>query len=463
MPPALDSTSKAQVAELPLLTGAQAKDAGISLTPSNLRAWGTKSALSLIDQGFTSAAGFGVNVFLARFLPPEAYGAFAVAFGAFLFLSGFHNVLLLEPLSVLGPARYAGKLPPYFRTQIVVHTVLVGALSAAALLFGLALWRISPHSPLVGAVIGGGIALPFLLLQWLVRRMCYVVQRPSVAVLGSGFYFLFVICGLVVLQGLSRLGSCSAFLLMGLGSLVAAAMLAWQLDIFSRASMAEPRAAWRLTLKENWTYGRWLVGSIVLFSVSSQIQMFLAAGALGLGAAGVLRAMQIPALAMTQVVTAAGLLVLPTLSYEFGRGATARIRHKAMIVSVGLFTLALCFAGLLALESGKVEHLLFGSKYESFAWLMPVLALIPAVNGMSMGYSMALRASQQPRFDLISNLFAAPAAVVSAFVFMRVWGLGGAAASMLLSYAVLSTVTIIFFRKHSHKQEATSEVVEILQ
>ncbi|HEX8871978.1 MAG TPA: WecB/TagA/CpsF family glycosyltransferase, partial [Candidatus Acidoferrum sp.] len=120
---------------------------------------------------------------------------FAVAFAGFLFVSGFHNVLLLEPMSVMGPSRYAGNLPAYFRAQIVVHMLLVGALSAALLLAGAVLWRVVPGNPLAGAVVGGGLALPFLLLAWLARRMCYVVQRPALAMEGSAVYVGLVLVG----------------------------------------------------------------------------------------------------------------------------------------------------------------------------------------------------------------------------------------------------------------------------
>src|SRR5712692_6010687 len=181
------------------------------LTPARLREWGWRSALSLVDQGLTSGAGFGVNLLLARWMLPKAYGAFAVAFAGFLFVSGFHNVLLLEPLTVLGPSRHTEKLLAYFRAQITVHGLLVGGLSAAVLLAGVILWLVSPDSPLVGAVVGAGLALPFLLLAWLARRMCYVVQQPSAAVLGSGFYLLIVAAGLFVLAHYGWLGSLSAF------------------------------------------------------------------------------------------------------------------------------------------------------------------------------------------------------------------------------------------------------------
>jgi O-antigen/teichoic acid export membrane protein len=408
---------------------------GALLTPAKLRVWGWRSVISLVDQGLTSGAGFAVNLLLARWMAPEVYGAFAVAFAGFLFVAGFYNVLLLEPMSVMGPARYTGKLPGYFRSQIGVHAVLVGALSGVSLLGGLVLWNVVPGSPLVGAVMGGGLALPFLLLAWLARRMCYVMQRPALAIQGSAFYLGFVGAGLFALAHFGRLGSFTAFLLMGWGSVLASCLLLWRLGLLKRRSAAEPVVSWRSVLRENWTYGRWLVGSTVLSSISSQTQMFLVAGMLGLGAAGILRAMQLPSLVMTQVVFAAGLVVLPAFSYDFGKGLTERLRHKVMLVSLGLVGAALVFAALLALFAGRTEHLLFGGRYAAYAHLMPVLALVPAAIGFSTGYSMAMRASQKPSFDLVANAIAAPVGVVSAIFFVRRWGIAGAAASMAVGFA----------------------------
>ena len=50
---------------------------------SQVRVWGVRSGLSLVDQGLTSGAGFAVNILLARWMPAEVYGAFAVTFAAY--------------------------------------------------------------------------------------------------------------------------------------------------------------------------------------------------------------------------------------------------------------------------------------------------------------------------------------------------------------------------------------------
>ena len=102
---------------------------GFEVTRERLRFWGIRSGLSVLDQGLTSGASFLLNLFLARWLTSEAYGAFAVAFATLLFLSGYHNVLLLEPMTVLGPARYSAEMTGYFFAQLKLNTIVVALLS----------------------------------------------------------------------------------------------------------------------------------------------------------------------------------------------------------------------------------------------------------------------------------------------------------------------------------------------
>ena len=421
---------------------------GLQVTASKLRRWGVQSALAILDQGLTAAAGFGVNLVLARWLTSESYGAFAVAFAGYLFVSGFHNVLLLEPLSVLGPARHANSLPRYFKAQIKVHVILVGVLAFVVLLAGIVTQRLAPGNPLIAALIASALAVPLMLLLWLVRRICYVLKRPSVAVLGSVTYLVLVSAFLGLAWVLGKVTPFLAFLLMGFASLGSSALLLWRLNLRSKGSARLYR--WRVVLKENWTYGRWLVGSAFLYAATSQLQMVLAAVLLGLGAAGVLRAMQIPSLVMTQVITATGLLVLPVFSYDFGRGQIQRLRKRAVIVSAVLVVATIAFVLVLASFAGPLERILFAGKYSTYAWLMPILALVPVLNGFATGYSVALRASQKPQCDLIANLVAAPVGLISAVLLMRFWGLAGAATSMVLGFLALSATTFVCFRWHRH-------------
>jgi len=421
--------------------------AGAELTRERVRFWGIRSGLSVLDQGLTSGAGFLLNLFLARWLTSDGYGAFAVGFATVLFLFGFHTALLLEPMSVMGPATYSAQMVEYFLTHLKLHTVLVIILSATLFLTaGVAAWT-GAQKELIKALVGSAIALPFLLLLWLVRRMCYAVHRPSMAVWGSGGYLACILLGLWFLRSKDLLDVFSAFLLMAAASIPAAVVLLWQLRVIGRKLLSP--VSWKQVLVENWRYGRWLVASTVLFTITSQIQTYAAAGFLGLGAAGILRAMQIPSLLMTQIVTAVGLMMLPAMAQDFGFGLIDMLRKKAAFFTLALTGMAVSYALLLAILAKPLEHILYGGKFASVSWLIPVLALVPVLTAFATGFSMALRAGQKPHFDLVANAIAAPIGLITAVVFIRVWGVGGAALSTVAAFAAYSLVFFFSFRRWS--------------
>ncbi len=407
---------------------------GFELTANRTRTWGIKSGLSIVDQGLVSGTGFLLSFLLARWLSSEVYGAFAVAFATLLFLSGFHNVLLLEPMSVMGPARYTDRTPAYFAAQLKIQKLLGALLAGALLLVALVMKLLGTNRELTTATAASAFALPFFLMLWLVRRMAYMVHRPAIAGWASAGYFLVTLFGLLALHHRNALSPATAFLLMGGAGLLSAALPMRQLGMLgakTQGAKAANQCSWKAVAQENWNYGRWLVLSTGLFSVAAQIQTYLAAGFLGLGSAGIFRAMQVPSLVMTQIVTAVGLLVLPSMSHEFGLGQLSRLRRKAVLASAFLTLIALGYAAVLWLFAGPVEHLLYGGKYYPDVRLISILGLVPVCTGFALGFSMAVRASQKPHFDLVANAVSAPVGLITAAVFIKLWGLSGAAFSLV--------------------------------
>jgi O-antigen/teichoic acid export membrane protein len=432
----------------------------LEMIPDQLRSWGIRSGISILDQGLTSGAGFLLNLFLARWLASDAYGAFAVTFATLLFLAGFHNVLLLEPMSVFGPSSYVGQMPGYFIGQIKVHVALVGGLSVVMLLAAAVMAGMGMTQELVLATAGSALALPFLFLLWLVRRMCYVVHRPSAAVWGSTGYLCLMLAGIFVLHFACWLNAFSAFLLMGIASVPAALLLLWRLGVMDADTSSV--CPWKHVLRENWNYGRWLVGSTTLYSAANQTQTYLTAAFLGLGAAGIVRAMQIPSLIMTQIIIAVGLLVLPTMSSDFGLGRISQLRRKAVLCTIFLTALALAFALILGLFAKPLESLLFGGKFSTAAWLIPILALVPVCTGFTTGFSMAVRAYQQPRLDLLTNAISAPVGLATSVLLIKIWGLAGAGVSLVAGSAAYGVAFFwMFVRMGSRNNGAGDGVARV--
>lgn len=426
---------------------------GVDLTCERVRLWGIRGGLSVLDQGMASGSTFLLNLLLARWLTRDGFGAFAVAFTTLMFLAIYHSVLLLEPMAIMGPAKYTEKMIGYFLAQLKIHAIVVATLCGLLALTGGAMSALGVHRELATATVGSALALPFLLLLWLVRRMCYLVQQPSIAVWTSVTYVGLMLVGLVGLHAKQWLSPFSAFLWVGAASVVAVPWPLRQIGILragsGRACPVMP------VVRESWNYGRWLAASTTLLSVASQTQTYLAAAMIGLGAAGALRAMQIPALVMTQVVAAVALLVLPTMSYDFGRGRTDRLRSKTVLSTLAMTALATAYFVLLWVFARPIEHLLYGGKFSAYAWLIPVLGLVPVCSGFSLGFAMALRAAQKPHFDLLANAVSAPVGLITALLFIKAWGLAGAAISVVAGFVASAGVLFLSSSKLMREMQRT--------
>ncbi len=413
------------------------------ITPQRLKVWGTRSVFCLFDQALTSGGSFALNVILARWLTREAYGAFTLCFAALLFLFGFHNVLLIEPMTVIGPSSYSQRFAEYFSAQLRLHIALTGLVSGAILLLGGALITRNFHDSLAGVVSAAGISLPFILLLLLARRICYTVQNPLLAAQASIPYLILVLGGAFGLHQIGWLSGATAFLWMACVSLLVSVYILSRVGVFPRSISERASISTGLLLKENWSYGRWLTLTTALSWITVQVQAFLAAGFLGLGAAGTLRAMQLPSLAMTQVIAAIMLLVLPSLSMDLGNGNLTRLRDKTAIAAGLLVTLAALFDFLLYLFSKPLERWMFGGKYAAFAWLIPVLGLVPVFTALSGSFSLALRVFRKSQFELLAYILSSVTALGLSFELIPRWGLRGAAAGVVCSVAVLA-VTVVF-------------------
>jgi O-antigen/teichoic acid export membrane protein len=415
----------------------------LSWRGASLRRWCTRSTLAIIDQGFVSGTSMLVNISLARSLPAVVYGAFAIAFTLFLFVAGFHNVLLLEPMSVLGPANYPQHLGSYFAGQVRLHGVLTAALSLGLFACAGAIAAASGRNEITKALLALGAVLPFLLLFWVARRMLYIMQRPRIACFASLGYLLLATAGISVLRRVHHLSAVTAFAVVGIASFLPSLFLLWAAGV--RSLRAESSQDIYRIARENWNYGKWMIGASIFYSTAFYGQMFVTASIFGAAAAGVLRAMQLPSMVMAQATTAISLLGLSSLSYDFGQGSLDKLRSKGQSIAVALTATAVIYEAILALTARPLEHLLYGGRFASQARLIPLFGVVPVLLALSTGLSLVLRSHQITKIEFLANALAAPAAIISALVGVRLWGLAGAAFSSVVAGATSVLVTGYFY------------------
>lgn len=402
---------------------------------SGLRRWTSDAALSVVDQGLASIANFGLSVYLARVLFPEGYGAFSWAFSVFLVASSVHSALLLEPMSVLGPARHREDLPGYLR-RVMWNHFAVTAVLAAVILIGAAFFRSDPRGPALAAM---ALSCPLVLLFWAIRKAYYLETRPDLAALASALYMLLLGAFTLALAWMHRLTPVTAFLALaaagGIAGLYGIRQLGTGVETSARRSAA--------TRRELWDFGKWLLPSALFFPLVTQIQLWMTAAFMGLADAGVLKALQNPILPVIQVVTALSTLAIPVLARDFGEHPGAAPFRKGLIYTAGMTATAMVYEVLVLATGNLWDRVLYGGRYAQFDSLMPLLGLVPIATAVATGCSVMLRAIQRPELTTITHICGGVTGVVASYFLIRSWHLPGAVYALVVSNGVTALVSVV--------------------
>ncbi|MFN3597889.1 MAG: hypothetical protein ACK41D_11535, partial [Rubricoccaceae bacterium] len=393
-------------------------------------AWLGRGAWTVLDQGLFAGANFAVNVLLARWLPPEAYGAFTVAFIVFLLLGAIHGGLLVEPMLVFGAGRYEGRTPAYLRTLLAAHArfSVAAALAMAAAAAGSAALGQGDLAA-VFAVLAGVQAL--VLFLWLMRRACYVVFRPEWAAAAGAVYLVLVVTGAFALERADALSGPAALGVMSAGALVSGAWLAWRLGVRYAAA---PDAALAADARgQHLRYGRWAAATGVVEWTHNALPFLVLPLFAGLAGSGTLRALYNLAMPALQAFSALTILAVP--AFVQARRA-ARLRATFLRTASLLIGLGLANALVIGLFGPALIDLLYRGQYEATPAMLWLLALLPLAS-VSSGLLMAvLRSSERPRAVFRARAAAAGTTATLGTALTALFGVAGALAADLAGLVV---------------------------
>ena len=402
-----------------------------------IREWTLKAGFSVLDQGLTSIASFGLNVLLARILPAADYGGFALSFTIFLVISSFHNALLIEPMSVLGPARHSEDLPGYLRRVVWVHFAVMAVLASLSL--GLAyFYRSEPVGPSLATM---SVACPLILFFWMLRRAHYLEVRPDLAVTASSLHLTALAAITLALWRFKLLSGAAAFIALGGAGAIAGAFSMIRLDVGIARTLAVV-SKWTNVAREHWSFGKWLLPSALFFPLLTQVQILLTARFLGLEATGVFRALQNPVLPVIQVVTALATLAIPVLAREFGEGRESSMYRRGLAYTAVMTLVAVSYEAAVLVTGSLWDRLLYGGLYSAYDWLMPILGLLPIATAIATGCSVVLRAIQRPELTTATHIVGGTFGLIASYFLIVNQGLAGAIYGLVISYAITALVSV---------------------
>jgi glycosyltransferase involved in cell wall biosynthesis len=393
--------------------------------------WGARAGLSISDQALVSGANFALNIALARWLSVDEYGGFAVIYSLFLFISGFHNALVLEPMNVLGASRTRDSLPGYFGSLIWIQVgilLLFSCLLAAAISFA------DLHDALAEPMLGLALTLPALLLYWFLRQACYLKTRPACAFCGGLAFTACVVTGLALLHATERATAFNGFIVLGLSSVTASAVLWRLLSSIGNAPSLRATGQIRAVLLDHWSYGRWVLGSALVYGLGNFFYVPLVSALGSLAQAGAVRALQNLIAPVQQLLTAFNLLWLPWAA-RHAMTAEKPALQRALLTILGFMTaVTVVYAVLLVSFSEFLTSILYGpGTYDQYHWIIPYFGFAVVIGAVNNGLILSLKSLSRPDQVLFSQVISAVLTLTVGTLLVWQFGILGVAFGSILS------------------------------
>jgi len=418
--------------------------------------WAGRSLITLADQAAFSLWGLAVTLFAGHLNAPAEFAAFSIAFAALTFAAGFDNAFVLEPMTILGRARYASQLRSYIRHQRY-PLVLIGGIRTLAFCFVGVVCLATHADRLAVAFFAAAVAGNFLLFGWIGRQTAYIFGRPAAALFGDTLALILVVLTCWALSRNHHVGSVLPFALLGSAGLT----LGW--PALARAlrvappDSATPQLSVRSLVSEQLRYGSWQAGLNILSAMSLHVGLLAVAGFLGLRSAGIFRAALLMGSPFLYASAGVSLLLLPTLAEDFAGGHFSSLRRRACTASALLVAGGLAYFVIVLLAARGIIDLLFGAGYTAAASLVPPLALAATISMAGLAPSLMLRASQWPPHYLIVGLPTVTVSLVGTIALTAHLGLRGAAYATVLTSATATTASWIVLALRARRTRAGSD------
>ena len=435
--------------------------------------WTRKVGFAVADQVFFAGTNFVINVMLARWLPPEQYGAFIVAYSWFLLPQNLYEAVLVDPLTIFGAGKYSKKFREYLGYVYYGHFMV--SLVVAAMLGAGAIFTYVFKSEILGiALAGAALSAPFQFTRYLSRRPFYVLSKPEWSAIGGVFYLIFSVIGLGALHlfDLSNhpVSSCipantlfrcskfyapqvltpfSALMVMGIAGIIASGILTIFL-LKPKFGVSDETLNTKTVLADHWEYGKWSFGSRILTWLPTNSYLILLPLFGVLSDSGTLSALTYLVTPLNMSLTAVAAILLPNFVRSFNNHGRWSLNHRVSLImqffiaGTGLYFLFIVFFGKLAV------HHLYGGAYDEYVTypILIAMGLVPIVNSISTVIRAALQASGQVKRTFTARIIPTISTMTFGVFLLANFGVLGANLSSLFSSTLALLILMRVYRKH---------------
>ena len=418
--------------------------------------WAGKIGGAVVEQGLFAGTNFIIDIFLARLMAPEAFGAYVVVDTWFLLCQNLHEAFLTEPVAILGSGKYDHVFKKYLAYTYLWHLVI-----SLILAFVLGIAALATHlfdSALVAnTMLGVAIASPLLLTRWFVRQPFYVLGKPYLSAPGNILYLGLSLVGIFVLAHFEILTPFSAFLLMGISSLCYSAVLTFFV-LKPEWRKQEDGITARQILHDHLNYGKWASGSKLANWIPSNIYYVVLPTLVGLSASAALRALNYMVMPLNMGMAATVSILIPMFSRTYTRSGKDGIKRQIRPLLVIFVGIAGVYCLFVTVFGQSLVSLLYGGRFDSFV-TVPILltmGLAPVIVSANVILDASLRAMGNVKQSFYSTLVPAALILTLGIWLLSRYGLLGANLGSL-AIGLVATLSLIRFFKQSGKPSEAEE------
>ncbi len=396
----------------------------------------SRSLVSLLDQIVVSGCTFFTMYMVSGKCTKAEVGAFALAATIVNFIRTVQERAIAAPY--LAFAFKPGFDRNSFRGSSFVHqgifAAIVSSVAIAVIAFEWGLGLSTSSLALAGSL---AVAIPLLMVRDQIRAISaasfeFVPQLVLDLAIGCiQFSILFY------LAWSNRFSIANVYVAMGSACLIPSLIWLWR----HREAIEVDRGRIATDWTHNWVYSRWLVGARVVGIFGYLVVPWMVAFFLDKSATGAFAVCSSLVGISLMFVTGLNNYFQPRTIREFHRSGVPGLK-KSLFESIAIVSgvLALISVGL-AFLGNPLLGLLFGTSYGSYGHIAFLLSLSMLSVSFSVMFGNGLAALGNSRNYFWGEFACCVASVSSATLLIPLWGLAGAAQSLILGGLAASTIT----------------------
>lgn len=383
----------------------------------------------IFDQGLYSLTNFLTAVLLARSLSKEEYGIYVLALSLIISIMGIQRAIITVPYTVYSQKHRGGEFNTYTGSIFIHQIFLLIMFIACSLLFSkyFFLREGSTDNPafilITFALAATGVLFrdfvrSYLLAQLSVRQS--VIMGVSINIIQLLILAIFYLKdGLTIHKAFLIIGGCS---------------VPPSLYFFFRHSQIIVKSAGVLNdFSNNLKLGKWILGSSVISTLSSQAYPWLLAFFADKGSVAILGVTLSLANIFGPLLQGINSYVFPKMAFSRREGtllSVISIMKKAVIVLSIIFAFWIICG---ALFGNYLLALIYSSKYAGYGSVLIIVILSSFISAVTGPLNSALDALERADISFKSLIAGLIVTVSIGVILVYQWGLYGAVVGMLLS------------------------------